>query len=290
MNNRNEKVRRISIGRAGAGLAFMVLLAATSAKAQETAAYFKQNCASCHTIGGGRLTGPDLKDVTGRKDREWLRSYILNPQAKIDAGDPYVLQLLDEARGVVMPSISGMTPERADYLLDLIELESALEESQFKGLQISNEPFTAADIARGLAIFSGSQALKNGGPACYSCHSVSGLGGLGGGRLDPLRGDLNLVYERLQGRTVLSSWLMAPATPTMKSVFKDTAMEADEIHALVALFEDRAQAGKPGQSQARLTFALLGTGGAALVLMLFDLIWRGRFLAVRRPLVESEKL
>ena len=268
----------------------MLLLATTSANAQETADYFRQNCASCHTIGGGRLTGPDLQNVSERKDREWLRSYMLNPQAKIDAGDPYVLQMLDEARGVVMPNISGMTPERAGYLLDLIEAESALEESQFKGIQISNEPFTAADVARGLAIFKGSQALKNGGPACYSCHSISGLGGLGGGRLDPERGDMTLVYERLQGRTILSSWLMAPATPTMKSVFKDTAMESDEIHALVALFEDRAQSGKPAQSQAQLTFALLGTGGAALVLMLFDVIWKGRFLAVRRPLVDSEKL
>ncbi|MCH7907987.1 MAG: cytochrome c [Candidatus Hydrogenedentes bacterium] len=290
MNKWSEKARRTSFGRAGAGLAVMVLLAAMPANAQETAVYFQQNCASCHTIGGGRLTGPDLKDVTGRRDREWLKSYILNPQAKMDAGDPYALQLLDEARGVVMPIPPGITPERADYLLDLIEAESALEESQFKGVQISNEPFTAADVARGLAIFKGSRKLKNGGPACYSCHSVSGLGGLGGGNLDPERGDLTLVYERLQGRTVLSSWLMAPATPTMNSVFKAAAMESDEIHALVALFEDRAQAGKPAKSQAQLTFALLGAGGAALALMFFDFVWKGRFLAVRRPLVESEKL
>lgn len=40
--------------------------------AQETADYFRQNCTSCHTIGGGRLTGPDLKDVEGRKDSDWL--------------------------------------------------------------------------------------------------------------------------------------------------------------------------------------------------------------------------
>jgi len=290
MDNWSEKIRRTFFARAGAGLGVLVLLAAMSANAQETAAYFQQNCVSCHTIGGGRLTGPDLKDVAERKDREWLRSYILNPQAKIDAGDPYALQLLDEARGVVMPSVSGMTPEQADFLLDLIEAESALEESQFKGTQISNEPFTAEDVARGLAIFNGSQALKNGGPACYSCHSISGLGGLGGGRLDPALGDLTLVYERLQGRVVLSSWLLAPATPTMKPVFKDAALESDEIHALVALFEDRAEAGQPARSQDQLTFALLGTGVAALVLILLDLIWKGRFLAVRRPLVESEKL
>lgn len=290
MNRWSKRARRTSFGWAAAGIAVVAVLAAGPADAQETAAYFQQNCVSCHTIGGGRLTGPDLKDVTERRDREWLKSYILNPQAMMDRGDPIALQLLDEARGVVMPIPPGITPERVGYLLELIEAESALEESQFKGIQISNEPFTAADVARGLAIFNGSRGLKNGGPACFSCHSVSGLRGLGGGNLDPERGDLTLVYERLQGRVALSAWLMAPATPTMNAVFKDTAMDSAEIHSLVALFEDRAQGGKPARSQAQLTFALLGVAGAALVLMLFDFLWKGRFLAVRRPLVDSEKL
>ena len=71
--------------------------------AQETAAYFKANCASCHTIGGGRLTGPDLKDVVKRageagKDRDWLITYIQDPQRMINSGDPYATRLLQEAR------------------------------------------------------------------------------------------------------------------------------------------------------------------------------------------------
>jgi cytochrome c2 len=32
-------------------------------RAQEAADFFRQNCANCHTIGDGRLTGPDLKGV-----------------------------------------------------------------------------------------------------------------------------------------------------------------------------------------------------------------------------------
>src|SRR5581483_10324354 len=49
--------------------------------AQDAAAFFKQNCASCHTIGGGRLTGPDLKDVTARKDRAWFVQFLQGPKA-----------------------------------------------------------------------------------------------------------------------------------------------------------------------------------------------------------------
>jgi cytochrome c2 len=256
--------------------------------AQETAAFFKANCASCHTIGGGRLTGPDLKDVTQRKDRDWLRSYMLNPQAKINAGDPYALQLLDEARGVVMPQIPGLNGEKADFLLDLIEAESALEESQFKGVQVSMEPFTPDDVARGRAIFIGRQSLSNGGPACLACHSVPEIGGLGGGNVGP---DLTRVFERLQGRASLSAWLQSPATPTMQSVLRDTPLKPDEIHALTALFEETAKTGTPAQpAVAQLSFLLLGIGGAVLLLVAFDFIWKGRLRAVRRPLVEAAKL
>jgi mono/diheme cytochrome c family protein len=178
------------------------LLCCEPSVAHESAAFFKANCASCHTIGGGRLTGPDLKGVTQRKDRERLRSYILNPQAKINSGDAYALQRLDEARGVVMPKVPGLTPEKVDFLLDLIEAESGLEESRFKGIQVSMEPFTPADVAQGMAMFKWRRSLSNGGPACIACHAIPGLGGLGGGNVGP---DLTHVFERLQSRVSLSA-------------------------------------------------------------------------------------
>ena len=94
--------------------------------AQEAADFFRQNCTSCHTIGGGRLTGPDLKGVLTRKDREWLTRFVQNPQAMMDQGDPYALQLRQAARDVVMPTINGMNRARAESLLALIEAESKL--------------------------------------------------------------------------------------------------------------------------------------------------------------------
>jgi len=85
--------------------------------AQDVADFFRQNCTSCHTIGGGRLTGPDLKGVLTRKDREWLVRFVQNPQAMMDQGDPYALQLRQAARDVVMPTINGMNRARAESLL-----------------------------------------------------------------------------------------------------------------------------------------------------------------------------
>ena len=79
-------------------IATLLLAVPTDGQAQESTDFFRQNCFSCHTIGGGRLVGPDLKDVGERRDTEWLVEFILNPQAKINSGDPYAQKLLDELK------------------------------------------------------------------------------------------------------------------------------------------------------------------------------------------------
>jgi len=257
------------------------------APAQVPAQYFRQNCTSCHTIGGGRLTGPDLKGVTGRKDRAWLIRFIQNPKAVIEAGDPYAAQLVQEARGVIMPALPGMNQGLAEALLDLIEAESKLDRSEFAGLQLSDRPFTPADVRRGHDLFTGEAPLASGGPPCLSCHSVGGVGALGGGKLGP---DLTLVYERLQGRKGLGTWLSAPATPTMQTVFRTTPLATGELEALLAFFEDAAKRRAEADPVAPLTFFLLGLGGAVFGLVSFDIAWQRRFRSVRRRLVEAVTL
>ncbi len=258
------------------------LLMGTEALAQDRVQDFKQNCTSCHTIGGGRLTGPDLQDVTQRKDRAWLARFIADPATVLASGDAYALKLKNEARGVVMQAVPGMTVERALNLLDLIESESALERSQFAGLQLSDRPFTVADFATGRELFLGARRLDAGGPACVSCHSVNGIGVLAGGKLGP---DLNAVFERLNGRKGLATWLSAPATPTMQAVFMDQPLDSEEILPLVAYFSELALAPPETGQAATLIFILLGLTGTAAALVLFDITWRKRLRAVRRPLV-----
>jgi mono/diheme cytochrome c family protein len=260
--------------------------AAASGSAQEAADFFRQNCISCHTVGGGRLTGPDLKNVTQRKEREWLIEFLQSPQAMLDKGDPYALRLQQEARGVVMPNINGMSKDRAQALLAMLDAESKLPKSQFAGMQISDRPFTAYDISQGKAIFLGERRLANAGPACISCHTVKGNGALGGGRLGP---DLTRAYERLQGRKNIAAWLFAPATPTMSSVFKEHGLKPEEILPLVAFFEDSARRGGQDDSAARLNFFLFGMGGAAVALVAMDAAWKRRFRSVRRALVENSR-
>lgn len=265
----------------------VALLVPVTGWSQDTPDYFRQNCMNCHTIGGGRLTGPDLKNVTERKDREWLIGFMMNPKSYIDRGDPYAVKIFEESRKVPMPTLPGMTRDRCENLLDLIDAESKLPESQFKGLQISTKPFTDVDRSLGREIFLGKKRLAKGGAACIGCHSMHDIAALGGGRLGP---DLTNVYARLDGRKSLSAWLGAPGTETMQPVFKGHPMDSDEIHALVAYFE--ASAGKsPAQPAAsRVALLLMGLLGAAAVVFGFDAIWKRRFDSVRQPLVDATSL
>ncbi|MHC4958236.1 MAG: c-type cytochrome [Planctomycetota bacterium] len=259
---------------------------AGAAAAQSPAADFKQNCSSCHTIGGGTLTGPDLKDVSQRKDRAWLVKFVTDPAGVLASGDPYAAKLLQAARGVPMPPIAGMTKTRANDLLDLIEAESKLEKSQFAGVQLPDRPLTDADVALGREVFLGLTRLKNGGTSCVSCHAIGGVGWLGGGTLGP---DLTKVFEKYEDRRKLGAWLSAPATETMLPTFKAHPLEADEILGLVAFLKDAAARHEEDDAPRALIFILLGLGGALGALVGFNRAWSGRFRAVRRPLVHRTK-
>jgi cytochrome c2 len=266
-------------------LAFVAVAACCSpCRSQDTPDYFRQNCTNCHTIGGGRLTGPDLKNVGQRKDAEWLINFMINPRAVVDSGDPYAAKIVEESRGVVMPVSPGMDRYRAEQILKLIEAESLLEESQFRGVQVSTAPFTAADRALGRELFIGLTPLEKGGASCNSCHTMHDLPALGGGRLGP---DLTRVYERLENRAAMAAWLTAPATETMQPIFKNRPLTSQEIHSLTAYFEASARQPESSSSAGRVSFLLLGLGLAGGLVFLFDSLWKGRLHAVRRPMVAA---
>ena len=271
-----------------------ILVAALSASlsrprvtdAQDGASFFRQNCSACHTIGGGRVIGPDLEGVTKRKDRAWLVRFLQNPKATIDSGDPYAAQLLESAPGrMVMPTVAGMSPDMANALLNYIEAATATTKPQAVGTTNEGDrPFTAADVALGERLFLGEQPFENGGPACVSCHTLGTLTGLGGGRLGP---DLTDVLERLGERKGLGAWLSGPPTPTMQSVFGKHPLQPDEILPLLAAIDDAHNRSRPANQSSILRFFALGFSGMLAGLVLLQLAWRGRIRSVRRSIVRA---
>ncbi|MCC7007948.1 MAG: cytochrome c [Acidobacteria bacterium] len=262
-----------------AGLALGVAHSA-AAQMPPASTFFQQNCAACHTIGGGALVGPDLKGATERHERAWLIRFIENPKAVVDAGDPAAKAMVDAAGGLVMPQIAGMTPQMAEALVDMIAGGASQAPA---GPSVTDRAFTAADVEHGRRLFNGTERLQNGGPACLACHNAGAGEGMGGGRLGP---DLTTVYDRLKGRKALGMWLSAPATTTMRSLFAARAFTPEEIEALLAYFEDAAT--RPASpSGPSLAFLAAGSVGAIAGLVLFAFHWRGRLRAVRRRLVET---
>lgn len=281
-----------SIVRAAAIIFSAVLLVvsiAPSANSQQAVDFFKKNCTSCHWIGGGRLIGPDLKNVTARKDRDWLVRFMLNPNAMFDAQDPYALKLRAEAKGAIMIQVPGINAKMANALLDMIEAESKLDSSQFAGKPVTTRPYSEVDVAAGRDIFKGRTPLKNNGRACISCHTVNDIGASLGGRLGP---ELNTAFTRLQGRSAMTAWLSAPPTPTMRSIFQNRPLEENEIESLVAYFESATTTTKHNYDTfiVWMTVILCGIGGCFIALVAFSGIWGNRLRAVRRPLVRASKL
>jgi mono/diheme cytochrome c family protein len=251
---------------------------------QDVDQFFKQNCSSCHTIGGGRLTGPDLKNVHERKDDEWIKKFINDPVAIINSGDVYARQLLDESRGIMMPKVGGLTTFIVQSLLDLIKNESAKEKSKYSGSSLADRVLTPEDIIYGRALFLGHTKLKNNGPSCIGCHSVLGEGQLGGGLLGP---NLTDVYGRLGGKTALAAWLSSPASETMGPIYGKHPIDEKEVLPLVAFFKDKGKLNISEAGMHDFNFLIIGFVGLAIVLILFDLLWGNRLRSVRRKMVKG---
>lgn len=57
--------------------------------------YLAAGCQGCHSVGRGRLIGPDLAGLLARRSRDWLRLWLRDPQA-MAASDPDARELLKQ--------------------------------------------------------------------------------------------------------------------------------------------------------------------------------------------------
>lgn len=294
--------------------ALLALACSLDAAAQDAGAFFRSNCMSCHTIGKGRLVGPDLRNVTQRKDREWLGNFISDPPSVLTSGDPYAQKLLSEAHGVSMPKVAGINRDIAGKLLDFIEAESKKEPGAAAATAAT--PGAAPVVAEeaplvispemameGRKIFTGERALASGmGAPCISCHTLANMKALGGGLLGP---DLTDVYTRMSGDRALAAWLSSPASPTMKPAFGETPFSRQEIGMLVSYFKETSERRSTSEEagatvvtmapptsrpffDATAMFLLIGFIATITMLAHFDVAWKNRFRAVREPMVRGD--
>jgi len=253
----------------GSGLVVLGLAAAPiRLTAQEASgdALFQQKCAACHVTGSDRLVGPGLAGVTTRRDRAWLKRFIMQPDQVLASGDSIANALLQEYGGIPMPNI-GTTDAEAEALI------AFLGSAQASAPPAVVEQATEEQVILGQDLFQGTRRLTNGGPTCNSCHDVTNDAVIGGGILAR---ELTTVFSRLGGpgvRAILGS----PPFPVMQRAYQDTPLTDEEVAALVGFLE-RADAEQALHQPRDYGIKLFGAGVVGVIILLFfySLLWRGR--------------
>jgi protein SCO1 len=88
---------------------------------------FIKACASCHTIGQGALVGPDLAGTLDRRERDWLKRFLMAPDEMRAAKDPVAVALDEKYPGVSMPNL-GLSVSDVEDLLAYLAAKSASAE------------------------------------------------------------------------------------------------------------------------------------------------------------------
>jgi mono/diheme cytochrome c family protein len=89
-----------------------------AALASEGEGYFQsKGCVGCHTIGEGRLTGPDLQGVTERRQFDWVIAMIVRPDSMLQ-NDDAAKELLAE---YMTPMVNmGVTSQEARAMYEYL--------------------------------------------------------------------------------------------------------------------------------------------------------------------------
>lgn len=254
---------------------------ATAQTSREGESVFRTKCVACHTVGGGNLVGPDLRGVTTRRDRAWLARWIAAPDRMLAAGDSLATGMLREFNNVPMPNL-GLTDADVTAVIGYLESQIGTAAGQ-TAASPATPPMAppAADARLGRDLFMGVERLRGGGPPCLACHSIAGIGALGGGALGP---DLTPAYGKY-GDAGLAAVLAAIPFPTMSPIFGPRPLTTEEQANLSAFLRQATAAKRPVRAAGRL--AVLAVLGAGALLGLARLTWRRRLVSVRHPLVHG---
>ena len=244
------------------------------ASAQESGKeIYQKMCAACHSIGGGRLVGPDLKGVNEKRPEDWLLKFIKSSDKLVKSGDKTAVALLDEYK-MPMPD-QALSDEQIKKVLVHIK-EAGGSTAAVKEPAVATTPAaegTPAEIQLGGDLFEGKVRFANGGPSCNACHHVAADAHLGGG---VLAAELTLVFSRM-GKQGLSAMIAGNPFPVMQAAYAGKEFSEREIDALVAFLQhvDQEHARQMPKEWGWRMFSA-GAGGVVVLLGIAGLAGRGR--------------
>ncbi len=233
--------------------------------------FFSQKCIACHTVGKGKLIGPDLANIQDRRTEEWIIKFVQSSQSVIKSGDSAAIAVFDQYNKIVMPD-QDLKMNEIKSILDYIRTNSpdANNPNKKTPTQIFNaSSITASDIERGKNIFEGTAKLTNNGPPCISCHNIDNPTLFNGGLLAK---DLTTVFSRL-GAAGIDGIVRNSPFPAMINSFGSAPLTDQEIKDLLAFLYYSNGKGNlqatPLQTQFGLLIGIILGLNIALVVFLF---------------------
>ena len=259
--------------------AIVILLACFSIFAQSASAgekLFKEKCAGCHTIGGGKLLGPDLKGVHDRRSQAWLEKFVKSSQSLIKSGDAEANAVFKKFNKIAMPDFT-IPKAQIGKILAYIKTASKGSASPTGGETETTDQKTASkeDIVLGQNLFQGKTRFENKGPTCISCHNVTNDAVIGGGILAK---DLTRVFSKSKMSEVTVTAIIGEAPfPVMKAAYTNKKLTDNEVFSLVAFLQD---ADKKHQFQRPRDYGwgllISGVIGAFILFGFYSLLWLRR--------------
>lgn len=257
----------------------LLCIPAVFIQAQEGEELFKP-CAACHSIGGGRMIGPDLKGVTRLRTNEWLIRFIQSPVGMLKSGDQQAKAIFTEFNNVPMPD-NKLTAEQINKILAFIDGGLLVDSNNIDPAKIALQQRvdsilktnSSFDIDKGYALFNGSIRFSNGGASCIACHNVSYNNISRGGTLAK---DLSKSFTRLNGFEGLKGIIAIPPFPSMATAYANRDLNEEEI-AYLQLFLRSADAQNPVEPIIKKTWFFHFALTSCLVLILsIALLWNRR--------------
>lgn len=249
---------------------FLLLCLNMSSTAQSGEELFKTHCATCHTVGKGKLIGPDLSGVYNKMNDDWLHSFIRSSQKMVQSGDKDAVAIFNEFK-IPMPD-NPLSDQQISSILDYIKqsdssggaagAQTAQKPAQAPSDSTGAKPdststgavaaapdtvkYSSDDVNLGSNLFFGIEPFVNDVPPCMSCHDINNPLALGGGRLAR---DLSASYPKL-GAGGIQAILANPPFPAMKAAIKGQ-VTPEEITALSAFLKsgsERSNYKKPSEA------------------------------------------
>ncbi len=123
-------------------LTLTISLTAFSQDAAKGKEIFNANCAACHKLDA-KATGPALRNVAAKYDKEWLYKWVKNSGELIKSGDAQAVKVFEENNKVAMTAFPQLSNEDIDNIIAYTSEPAPAAAAPVAGAPVSGTEGTA---------------------------------------------------------------------------------------------------------------------------------------------------